>query len=188
MKDLILYADARLGESSTWASIAVALTALHLNIEPGLMAQFATWGIGLSVGLGVLMKETGTKSAMGVASDALAAAAGSISTKAVTLALLAGLLCVGLVACGSQAPATTVAEAEVGLTVAERGAFQYAKLPACPAVALCSDPAIVVKIKAADNVAFAAVRVAAKSAAGSDIAAAMSAIASLSALLPATVN
>ena len=91
-----------------------------------------------------------------------------------------------LAACSSAQQSQTVAGAEVALTAAEAAAFQYVKLPLCPASdgTLCSNVAISAQIKAADNVAFAAVN-SAKAGSGS-VATAMAAIASLSAVIPAT--
>ena len=62
-----------------------------------------------------------------------------------------------LAACSSA----KVAQTEVALTAAENAALQYVQLPRCPGPvpgALCSDQAIVAKIAAADNAAYAAVK------------------------------
>ena len=90
-----------------------------------------------------------------------------------------------LAACSSTQQSQTVAGAEVALTAAEAAAFQYVTLPVCPVSngTLCSSPAISAQIKAADNVAFAAVNSA--KAGSSSVATAMAAIASLSAAIPA---
>ena len=93
------------------------------------------------------------------------------------LILLAATL--ALTRCG----ANTVPAAEVALTQAEVTAKIYTDLPRCPAAAPCSDPAIVAKIGAADNAAFAAVKAA--EAGTGDPAAAAAAIAALLALVPA---
>jgi hypothetical protein len=97
------------------------------------------------------------------------------------------LLCLLLpAACGTTQTAQTVAASEVALTAAEATAFKYATLPSCPSPTgtLCSQPAIVAQIKAADNIAFAAVK-AAEGGAG-DAALAAAAVAALVALIPAT--
>lgn len=75
--------------------------------------------------------------------------------------------------------ANSVAEAEILLTAAENTATVYVQLPNCPAPkgGLCSDAATRDKIKAADNVAYSAVK-AARANAGT-VAAAVSAIAGL---------
>jgi hypothetical protein len=97
------------------------------------------------------------------------------------------LLCLLLpAACGTTQTAQTVAASEVALTAAEATAFKYATLPSCPVTTgtLCSQPAIVAQIKAADNIAYAAVK-AAEGGTG-DAALAAAAVAALVALVPAT--
>ena len=64
-----------------------------------------------------------------------------------------------LSACASQQAATiatnSVAGAEIALTAAEKAALVYTSLPRCPSSSLlCSDSALVSKIKSADNVAY----------------------------------
>lgn len=68
--------------------------------------------------------------------------------------------------CGAQTATTTgvgskvsstVAQVEVALTVAERAALIYKRLPPCPTKPLCSDPAIVARILDLDNQAYNAV-------------------------------
>lgn len=99
-----------------------------------------------------------------------------------TAALAAVLLLVG---CGTtKAPPakTDIAAVEIALTAAEKAATLYVTRPQCPQAApLCSERATVDKIKAADNTAFTAVRLART---GGDILAASSAIAALVALVP----
>jgi uncharacterized protein YcfL len=98
----------------------------------------------------------------------------------------AAIASIALAACSSTQQSQTVAGAEVALTAAEAAAFQYVTLPVCPASngTLCSNPAISAQIKAADNVAFAAVK-SAEAGSGS-VATAMAAIASLSSVIPTT--
>jgi hypothetical protein len=99
------------------------------------------------------------------------------STAAVAMLVLlaAGMLS----ACANR---TSVAMAQVALTAAEQAATAYVTRPPCPAVTLCSDADVVARIKAADNVAYAAVQAAATGATTPD--AAMAAVAGLIALIP----
>jgi hypothetical protein len=91
-------------------------------------------------------------------------------------------LAASLTACASNG----VAQTEVGLTSAEQLAMQYVTLPACPSAtgALCSDPSITAKIKAADDVAYAAVKGLENGTVTA--AAAQAAVASLLSVIPAT--
>lgn len=68
--------------------------------------------------------------------------------------ILASILAVA--GCATAPSPSATAAVETALTAAEKAATLYAHLPVCPAAGLCSDPATVVKIKAADNVAYAA--------------------------------
>lgn len=90
-----------------------------------------------------------------------------------------------LAACTTPAVQTDAAAAEVALTTAERLALAYTTLPQCGAAgatAICSDPAIKAKIKAADNTAYTAVKAAETG--GTTVAAAVAAIAALQAVIP----
>ena len=85
----------------------------------------------------------------------------------------------------SACAGTSVASVEVALTGAEHAATTYVTQPACPAgtsVATCSDPSLVAKIKAADNLAYTAVQGA--RAGTVSTADAMKAVNALSALVP----
>jgi hypothetical protein len=96
--------------------------------------------------------------------------------------LLTTVCLLTLVGCGQT---NQVAQAENALTIAEQAATVYVRLPLCPQAAgtLCSDATIAAKIKAADNVAYAAVKGAENgTVAPADAVAAVSA---LSALTPA---
>lgn len=114
--------------------------------------------------------------------QAIAAAA----PKAAPVAVLA-LLGLGLSACQpAAAPATaTVAQAAVALTAADQAALRYVDLPTCPALPACSDPATVVRIKAAAAAAYGAVLAAQASQAQGDLGAAIAAVGALSAAIPA---
>ena len=77
---------------------------------------------------------------------------------AAAAALLLVLAATGA-ACTTGQPQQTAALLESGLTVAEQTALGYFKLPRCPTQApVCSDPALVLKIAAADNAAFKAIK------------------------------
>ncbi len=73
MRNLLLFLDARLGESSTYAGIAALLLAVHVNVAPGTMNLVTLWGVALAGVLAVILKEGGTKPGAAVAQDALAA-------------------------------------------------------------------------------------------------------------------
>lgn len=91
-----------------------------------------------------------------------------------------------LLAFAGCATGPTVAQAEVALTAAETAALAYVTQPACvgaPASSLCPNASTVAQIKAADTLAYTAVKGA--EAGTVTPAAAMTAIASLSALIPA---
>lgn len=82
----------------------------------------------------------------------------------------------------------SVAQSQVALTLAERLALQYVTLPACTPAGpkACSDAAIVAQIKAADTLAYQAVK---QAQAGTiDPAQAAAEVAALAALIPATVH
>ena len=87
------------------------------------------------------------------------------------------LVCVLLGACST----TNVAQTEIALTAAEQSAFIYASLPRCPAPNPCSKQATVDAIKAADAIAYQAVKAAQS---GSAVAEANAAVAALVALIP----
>lgn len=88
---------------------------------------------------------------------------------------LATALLLVLGACATSSPGGAVASAQVALTVAETSAAAYEKAPG-------ANPAVVAKIKAADNLAYAAVQAAA---AGGSVTAAEADIAALAVLVPA---
>lgn len=94
-----------------------------------------------------------------------------------------------LAACSTTTVQTDSAAAAVALTTAERLALVYMSLPQCGApgaTAVCSDPAVKAKIKAADNTAYAAVKSA--EAGMTTTAAAVAAITALQALIPTGAN
>jgi hypothetical protein len=98
-------------------------------------------------------------------------------------------LVLGTAACTPQQQQSSLPSIEVALAVAETAANGYKNLPPC-GVAPCCDPAIVAKMKAADNVAYDAVKAAQKSAAAGssvDVTAAMAALGAFQALIVAYV-
>lgn len=106
--------------------------------------------------------------------------------RAGTLALLTIIAGpVALIACNSN-PQADIAATEVALTEAEAIALRYVTQPTCNGsnAPLCSDPATVVKIKVADNAAYAAVKTARSLSTPSqaDAASAAAAVAALTAL------
>lgn len=73
--------------------------------------------------------------------------------------ILLGAALLALAACTTGQPQETAAVMASGLTVAERTALGYVSLPRCPAGApVCSDPAIVAKIRQADDAAYTEVK------------------------------
>lgn len=63
-----------------------------------------------------------------------------------------------LVGCASAG--NDIVAAEVALTAAEKATVLYERLPRCPGPAVCSDQAVVNKIKALDQTAYNAVKAA----------------------------
>jgi hypothetical protein len=51
------YLDARMGEPSTWASMAVLLGALHFNVSSDTWAAITAWGVIFSGLLGIALSE-----------------------------------------------------------------------------------------------------------------------------------
>lgn len=73
MMDILKFIDARLGEPSTWASIATMLAVAHVSVPAGVWDQVTLWGIVVAGTVGVFLKEAGTKPTTQIASDALSA-------------------------------------------------------------------------------------------------------------------
>jgi hypothetical protein len=70
MMELILYLIARLGESSTYASIATILAFYHVSVNDAQMQQLTLWGGVISAVLGIVLREKGTKSTGQMLNDA----------------------------------------------------------------------------------------------------------------------
>lgn len=104
-------------------------------------------------------------------------------------ALLAiAMLTAMLTACATANTKSVIAGLEVSLTSAETAATLYARLPVCGAAAICQNPAVTAKLKAADATAYAAVKsaeAAAASGASVDTTAAVAAVAALQSAIPA---
>lgn len=73
MLNLLKYLDARMGEPSTWASIAMMLGMLGVNLDPGVTHTMAVWGAVASAVLGAVLGEVGTKPTSQIANDAMTA-------------------------------------------------------------------------------------------------------------------
>lgn len=73
MKNLLMTLDARLGEPSTYASLAAMLTLAHVSVDPGVMHTLSTVGIIAAGVMGVFMAEVGKKPVAQIAADAVAA-------------------------------------------------------------------------------------------------------------------
>lgn len=82
MRDLLVYLDARLAEGGTWASLAAALLALHLKLDPGLWKDVSFYGMALAVALGVVLKEEGKVAPARLLGDVLAALTGALAHSA----------------------------------------------------------------------------------------------------------
>lgn len=80
-------------------------------------------------------------------------------TRAFLLALAVGALAACSIAPAPKSPAQAVYETEAALGAAETAAIHYTSLPHCGAgvAGLCSDPAIIAKVKSAADKAAAAV-------------------------------
>lgn len=75
MTDLLKFIDDRLGEPSTYASLATLLALLHVNVDPGLMHAITLWGAGAAAVLGFLLTEKASgKTPTQILNDLLAAA------------------------------------------------------------------------------------------------------------------
>jgi len=57
VKDFAAFMVARLKEPSSWASISVALMAVHINVDPGLWQLVTAAGVGVSALLGYFLPE-----------------------------------------------------------------------------------------------------------------------------------
>lgn len=110
MLQLLKLLDARMGEPSTYASIAAALMLAHVSVDPGTLHTVTMCGVLLAAALGVVLSEVGSKSPLQIAADAIGAltAAAKVLPPA-AVALLLTLLVVTLTACSSGALTTTVA-------------------------------------------------------------------------------
>lgn len=111
MMDLLKFLDARMGEPSTYASLALLLGMMHVNVDPGVLHTISLWGAVAAGVLGVVLAEIGTKTPAQVAGDALAAFVAAVKAMpteppkiaAVLLAIGLGL---GLTACAQQPDGT----------------------------------------------------------------------------------
>lgn len=73
MRELLTYLDARLGEPSTYAGIAVLLGLMHVNVPAGVMQSASLWGAVIAGAMSMLLQEMGKKPGMQVADDVLGA-------------------------------------------------------------------------------------------------------------------
>lgn len=78
MLDLIKTLDARLGEPSTWASIAGLLVLAHVNVDPGVWHQITEYGVVAASALGMLLAEIGKKPVVQIAADVMATLAAAL--------------------------------------------------------------------------------------------------------------
>lgn len=69
---ILKYLDARLGEASTWATLAAVATLVHVNVDPGVVHALTVWGAGVSALLGVVLREAGSKPPAAIGADLLA--------------------------------------------------------------------------------------------------------------------
>jgi hypothetical protein len=173
MMSLLKFADARMGEPSTWAALAAVLGLLHVNIDPGLLHTISLWGsVGAGV-LGVILTETGAgKPALQVASDSFAAFVAAIKAMppptgtgggtAAMLMLLAGLTLGGCA--GTQpapvpvpkSPDQALYDANATYVAALMVVTDYGALPRCPGTTwglTCHNAAFLVSAQRASNAA-----------------------------------
>ena len=73
MLELLKTLDARLGEPSTYASIAAILAMTNLKVDPGLWSYVTEGGVVIFGVLGVMLSEVGKKPVSQVTTDTLAA-------------------------------------------------------------------------------------------------------------------
>ena len=71
MSELIGYLATRLGEATTWATIAALLTVAHIKVDPGIWQDVTLYGVMVAGALGVLIRERGTKADALIALDVL---------------------------------------------------------------------------------------------------------------------
>lgn len=75
MTNILKFLDDRLGEPSTYASLATLLALLHVNVDPGLMHAITLWGAAIAGVLGfVLAEQSAGKTPTQVLTDLIAAA------------------------------------------------------------------------------------------------------------------
>lgn len=112
------------------------------------------------------------------------------------LHILKALALVGLIAGCQNASGTAttttsagdkISQIEVALTAAEKAATLYIKLPQCTAKTkpVCSEADVIVKIKAADNIAYDAVTAAKATNTPDQVTTALKAVSDLVAVIPA---
>jgi hypothetical protein len=106
--NLLKFLDARFGEPSTYASIAVLLAASGAHIDNATMHTIAMYGVVVASAFGVLLSEAGAKPAAQVAADVLKATVAGV--KAMPVAALALMLAGAgaLSACGTPTQGAAV--------------------------------------------------------------------------------
>lgn len=101
MLNLLKFIDARLGEPSTYASLAAVLAMSGVSVDSAAMHQIALYGVVAAGGLGVLLSESSSKTAGAVADDVLKAIVAGVKAMPTTAAALALLAFGSLSACGT---------------------------------------------------------------------------------------
>lgn len=101
-----------------------------------------------------------------------------------TITFAAFAVAMVLAGCATQSQQSSIAALEVGLATAESAATAYVTLPRCGGAAspVCSDPSVVVKIKAADNAAYTTLKTAERVAASGGTVSLTASIAAVTAL------
>ena len=82
MLDILKFVDARLREPSTWSGLAVLLGLLHLNVDAAVWQVVTLWGTAAAAGLAILLSEAGSKPAVQVGEDVLAALSAALKAAA----------------------------------------------------------------------------------------------------------
>jgi len=131
MLALLKYADARLGEPSTWASISMLLGMAHVSVDPGVLHLITLWAAVASACFGAMLSEIGSKPGAQVAADGLAALVAAVKAMPTDVAkpvAVLVLLCVGglLSGCAGTLPTVKI-DATTGVATVAPPAAPAAK-------------------------------------------------------------
>lgn len=149
MLNLLKILNARMGEPSTYASIAILLAAGGHSMDAGTLQTIANYGVVVAAALGVLISEAGDKKpALQIAEDVAKAAVAGIKAMPAVATMLALLALGSLTACTQAQVAQVQTDVAVGCAVAPELA---ATAPASVQVAVktgCADAAVLAPVVA----------------------------------------